>query len=99
MGKCANPIFGSAQQYMNQGEISCLCDRGCAWGGLRKDRTRGRNNVFWRRHRSNRIENGDAQGSFRLEGDLMAKMTVRATRIMRSIVMMPVADDSGGKNQ
>jgi hypothetical protein len=64
-----------------------------------KVRTCGQNDVFRQGHGSNRIQNGNAQGGFRLDGDLVAEMAVRASRVIRGIVMMPVADDTGGKNR
>jgi hypothetical protein len=66
---------------------------------LRKDRTRDRNNYFQERQSSNRLENRNAQGGFRLDGDLVPEVAVRAMRVIRGIGVMPVADDACGKDQ
>jgi len=66
---------------------------------LRKDRTSGRDNYFKQVKRGNRLENRNAQGSGRLDGRLMAQMTIRAIRVIRGIGMMPVADDTSRKDQ
>lgn len=66
---------------------------------MRKDRARGLNNYFQQWQRSNRFENSNAQGSIRLDGDLVAQMAVGAMRVIRGIRMMPVADDAGSKDQ
>ena len=55
--------------------------------------------IFQKRQRGNRTENRNAQRGFRLDGGLMAQMAVRALRIVRGIVVIPVADHAGGKNQ
>src|SRR6267143_6517241 len=77
----------------------CLRRGRCAWCDLREDRTRGCNNFFLRRQNSNRLENRNAQGSFSLDGGLVAQMAIRTMRVIRGIGMMPVADDAGGKYQ
>ena len=71
----------------------------CAWCSLGKDRACGRISIFRQRQRSDRLENGDTLGSLDLVGSLVPQMTVRATRVLSGIVMIPVADDAGGKNQ
>src|SRR6267143_295271 len=77
----------------------CLRRGRCAWCDLREDRTHGCNNFFLRRQNSNRLENRNAQGSFSLDGGLVAQMAIRTIRVIRGIGMMPVADDAGGKYQ
>jgi hypothetical protein len=64
---------------------------------LRKDRARARNNYFQQRQSRNRLENRNAQGSFRFDGYLVAQMAIRALGVIRGIGMMPVADDTGRK--
>jgi hypothetical protein len=66
---------------------------------LRKNRTRGRNNVFQQRQKCNRSKDRNAQGGFRLDGGLVAQMTIRASRVIRGIVVIPVADNTCGKDQ
>ena len=66
---------------------------------MRKDRSCGQNNYFQQWQRSNRFENSNAQGRFRLERDLVAQMAIRAMRVIRGIGMMPVADDAGSEDQ
>jgi hypothetical protein len=106
MGECAAPVLpllGPAHQVENEEILmrrsSCLSRGRCAWCDLRKDRSRGCNYYFQRRQGSNRLENRNAQGSFGLDGGLVAQMAVWAMSVVRGIRMMPVADDASSKNQ
>src|SRR6202030_3826887 len=82
-------------------ERSSCCLRGgrCARGDLRKDRACVRDSFIQQSQRINWLENSNPQGSFRLDGYLVAEMAVRAMRVIRGIGMVPVADDHFSKDQ
>jgi hypothetical protein len=65
---------------------------------MRKDRAGGRNRIIQDRHGSNRLENHNAKGGGLLVGSLVAYMAVRALRAFGEIMMIPVADYTGGKD-
>src|ERR1700716_2931851 len=79
---------------------SCCLRRGwCTWRNLRKERSCCCSYFFQQKQSCDRLENANPQGSFGLNGCLVAQMTVRAMRVIRRIGMMPIADDAGSKNQ
>jgi len=73
MGVGASQSLVQRQRYVNQGESFCL-RRGCARGAICEKQDPGCNNFFLRGQNSNRLENRNAQGSFSLDGGLVAQM-------------------------